>query len=112
MMEKQIAFSSKIDIQEYHYFSFIMAAINRQNYDIEISVNYGLSHDEPNTIIADVWAGIADDMFRRYLYTAHIPQTEQTLDDYAGIATKIHNSHTFRKELKTFLEWAYKKQRQ
>lgn len=110
-MEKQIAFSSKIDIQEYHYFSFTMAAIDRQNYDIEISVNYGLSHDEPNTIVADVWAGIADDMFRRYLYTAHISKTEQALDDYAGIATKIHNSRTFRKELKTFLEWAYKEQR-
>ena len=73
-MEKQIAFSSKIDIQEYRYFSFTLFAIDRQNYDIEISVNYGLSHDEPNTIVADVWAGIADDMFRRYLYTVHISQ--------------------------------------
>lgn len=110
-MEKKIAFSSKIDIQEYRYFSFTLSAIDRQNYDIEVSVNYGLSHDEPNTIVADVWAGIADDMFRRYLYTAHISQTEQALDDYAGIAMKIHNSHTFHKELKTFLEWAYKNQR-
>ena len=46
-MERQIAFSSKIDIQRYHYFSFTMTALDKQNYDIEISVNYGLSHDEP-----------------------------------------------------------------
>lgn len=50
-------------------------------------------------------------MLRHYLYTAHISQTEQALDDYAGIASKIHNSDSFRKELKTFLEWAYKNQR-
>lgn len=110
-MERQIAFSSKIDIQRYHYFSYTMTALDKQNYDIEISVNYGLSHDEPDTIVADVWAGIADDMLRHYLYTAHISQTEQALDDYAGIASKIHNSDSFRKELKTFLEWAYKNQR-
>ena len=113
-MEKQIAFSSKIDVQRYNCFHFELVALDKENDNVEIAVDYGPSHDKPGMIIADVWAGIADDMLRRFLYTEHIPQNEIDMDDYdgyVGIAQKIYHSQVFLSKLKEFLDWAYQNRR-
>ena len=98
-MKKQIGYATRIDIQKYHYCSFTLNALNKQNPDIEISMNYGPSHDKPGIIIVDVWAGIAGSDTKRFLYTEHIPQSEVDLDDYVGVAVKVHESKEFRRAL-------------
>ena len=103
--------ASKIDVQMYNYFRFELVALDRENDNVEIAVDYGPSHDKPSMIIADVWAGIADDMLKRFLYTEHISQNEIDLDDYVGIAQKIYHSQVFLSKLKEFLDWAYQNRR-
>lgn len=110
-MEKQISFSSRIDVERYHCFHFILTSLDSQADNIEISADYGPSHNEPELIYADVWAGIEGDMFKRFLYTAKLPLSKHRLDDYAGIAKSVYHDPKFLAALQEFTTWAYKNKR-
>lgn len=107
-MEIQIAFSNRIDVQRYNYFSFTLNALDKRNGNIEISVDYGPTHDKPGRITALVWAGFADGELKRYLYAEDVSQSDFDLEDYVGLARHIHDSPVFQKELTGSIEWSYK----
>ena len=102
-MEKHVAFSEKIDVQQYGYFRFELTALEQWHKDVEISVEYGSVHDAPGTIIAKVWARIAGEQVKQYLYTMKLSQSEVALEDYAGIAHAIYDSPSFVRELQAFV---------
>lgn len=107
MQLKRIEFSSKLDVQVHSFFRFVLNALDRQNVDVEISVDYGVSLNNPDIITANVWARIADGTIKNYLYTETIAQAVVNECGYAEIAKKIHNNPVFQDALKSFLDCAY-----
>lgn len=101
-MQEPIQYSTKLDIQRYNNVRFTLMAIKRENPDIEISIDYGPSHDEDNVITAIVWARIVDSPTRHFLYKAHLPGID--LEDYVSVAVQIHNSPEFLHALEETFE--------
>lgn len=98
-MKRQIAFARKIDIKKNYQVSFTLEPLDKRDKGIAVSVSYGISVDNPELILADVWAGVAGGDTMRFLYTEQFLQSEVKLEDYTGLAVKVYNSPRFQEVL-------------
>ena len=91
-------------MQKFNNVRFVLTAIDRRNSDIEISIDCGLTPDEPKMVVASVWARKMEKSTRHFLYTEYIAQDKATIEDYVGIAVTIRNSPQFRDTLERAFE--------
>lgn len=103
-MREPIQFSPRLDVQKFNNVRFVLTAIDRRHSDIEISIDCGLTPDEPRMVVATVWARKMEKPARYFLYTEYIPQDKATIEDYVGIAAAIRSSPEFQLELERAYE--------
>lgn len=103
-MRKPIQFSPRIDVQKFNNVRFVLTSADRRSSDIEISIDCGLTPDEPKMVVATVWARKMEKSTRHFLYTEYISQDKATIEDYVGIAIVIRNSPEFSHALESAFE--------
>ena len=94
----RIEFSPHLDVYAYHCLTFTMTPVSGFTDKMEILVKYAPISDRPGHIMADVWAGLSDGNLLTYLFTDEFLSDEREPNNYAKIASQVHNNAVFQKE--------------
>lgn len=108
MEKKRVHFKPKVDIGLLHSVHFVMSAIEKDGYDVEITIEYGAPNPD-GLVIANVYGSIYGDGIRSYLCTEYIPKKAVDEGGYMEVAHRVRKSRRYTRELEKFYNWALEK---
>lgn len=106
MALKQFRFANRIDAQTYNYLSFILSSLDSPKDNVEISVDYGVSKENPSMYQFNVWARFTEGNVKGFICEGTVPRSKVEENGFIEIARTVHDSPVFQEGLRDFLSWA------
>ncbi|NBI11700.1 hypothetical protein D1641_17165 [Colidextribacter sp. OB.20] len=106
MMDQYLAAFAEIDVQEVSYIRFMLPELDFGRSDIEITSDYGVSANRPDTVVANVWARIGNSAIKGFICAVNIPVADMEQNGYGEIVMALNKSKDFRERLTAYLRFA------
>lgn len=106
MMDQYLAAFAEVDVQEVSYIRFMLPELDFGRSDIEITSDYGVSANCPETITANVWARIGNSALKGFLCSINIPANDIEKNGYGEIVMALNKSKDFHERLAAYLKFA------
>ena len=104
--QKLFRFANKIDAQTYNYIRFTLTSLDLKEDDVEISVDYGISKENPAMFQINVWARFVEGNVKGFVCDGTVPRSKVEKNGFIEIARTVHDSPVFQEGLGEFLSWA------
>ena len=106
MMDQYLAAFAEIDVQVVSYIRFMLPELDFGRSDIEITSDYGVSANRPDTVAANVWARIGNSALKGFICSVNVPVADMEKGGYGEIVMALNKSKDFHERLTAYLEFA------